>query len=62
MQRLSAAGGRSESRGQRARARMPGPSCSPAASLAPYTRQIEDLARFLRGEEPVGLIPQEGGA
>ena len=35
---------------------------SPAASLAPYTRQIEDLARFLRGEEPIGLIPQEGGA
>ena len=30
---------------------------SPAASLAPYTRQIEDLARFLRGEQPVGLIP-----
>lgn len=30
---------------------------SPAASLAPYTRQIEDLARFLRGEQPAGLIP-----
>ena len=35
---------------------------SPEASLAPYTRQIEDLARFLRGEEPIGLISQEGGA
>ena len=31
---------------------------SPEASLAPYTRQIEDLARFLRGEQPVGLIPE----
>jgi D-3-phosphoglycerate dehydrogenase len=30
---------------------------SPAASLAPYTRQIEDLARFLRGEQPAGVIP-----
>ena len=30
---------------------------SPAASLAPYTRQIDDLARFLRGETPVGVIP-----
>jgi D-3-phosphoglycerate dehydrogenase len=30
---------------------------SPAASLAPYTRQIEDLARFLRGEQPDGVIP-----
>ena len=35
---------------------------SPEASLAPYTRQIDDLARFLRGEEPVGLIPTAGGA
>ena len=33
---------------------------SPEASLKPYTRQIEDLARFLRGEEPVGLIPVKG--
>lgn len=30
---------------------------SPAASLAPYTRQIDDLARFVRGESPVGVIP-----
>ena len=30
---------------------------SPAASLAPYTRQIDDLARFLRGEQPDGVIP-----
>lgn len=30
---------------------------SPAASLAPYTRQIDDLARFLRGEEPLCVIP-----
>jgi D-3-phosphoglycerate dehydrogenase len=29
---------------------------SPAASLAPYRRQIDDLARFLRGERPQGLI------
>ena len=33
---------------------------SPAASLAPYTRQIDDLARFLRGETPVGVIPAKG--
>lgn len=33
---------------------------SPEASLAPYTRQIEDLARFLRGETPVGVIPEGG--
>ncbi|MGI9116673.1 MAG: C-terminal binding protein [Gaiellales bacterium] len=30
---------------------------SPEASRAPYTRQLEDLARFLRGEEPLGVIP-----
>ncbi len=30
---------------------------SPAASLAPYTRQIEDLARYLRGEQPICVIP-----
>ncbi len=29
---------------------------SPEASLAPYRRQIDDLARFLRGERPQGLI------
>ncbi len=33
---------------------------SPAASLAPYHRQIADLARFLRGEEPEGLIQPRG--
>lgn len=33
---------------------------SPEASLKPYTRQIDDLARFLRGEEPIGLIPVKG--
>ncbi len=33
---------------------------SPEASLAPYTRQIEDLARFLRGERPIGVIPEVG--
>jgi D-3-phosphoglycerate dehydrogenase len=30
---------------------------SPEASLKPYTRQIEDLACFLRGETPTGVIP-----
>ena len=35
---------------------------SPAASLAPYTRQVEDLARFLRGKQPTGLIPPMGDA
>ena len=33
---------------------------SPEASLAPYRRQLEDLARFLRGDEPEGLIMQQG--
>ena len=34
---------------------------SAEASLAPYRRQIADLARFLRGEEPDGLIMQPEG-
>ena len=34
---------------------------SAEASLAPYRRQIADLARFLRGEEPEGLIMQPEG-
>jgi D-3-phosphoglycerate dehydrogenase len=33
---------------------------SPAASLAPYRRQIDDLARVLRGERPQGLIREAG--
>ncbi|MFM8611508.1 MAG: NAD(P)-dependent oxidoreductase [Actinomycetota bacterium] len=33
---------------------------SPAASLAPYRRQIDDLARVLRGERPQGQIPEVG--
>ncbi|MGA0121973.1 MAG: C-terminal binding protein [Gaiellales bacterium] len=34
---------------------------SPEASLAPYTRQIDDVARFLRGERPTGLIREVEG-
>lgn len=34
---------------------------SPAASLAPYRRQIDDLVRVLRGERPHGLIREVGG-
>ena len=33
---------------------------SPEASLAPYRRQIDDLARVLRGERPQGLIREVG--
>ncbi len=35
---------------------------SPEASLAPYRRQIEDLARFLRGEQPISLIRVPGAS
>ncbi len=35
---------------------------SAEASQAPYRRQIEDLARFLRGEEPVSLIRAPGAS
>ena len=33
---------------------------SPEASLAPYRRQIDDLARVLRGKRPQGLIREVG--